>query len=108
MPDNEVVKCMCKEHNGKEMLNKIYQMSVNHAFDCIFTDSDFNLKYWKAVKFENIKTRKLKVILLNMQYQSKKTSSEIVSPNIFLKALTNRLFFQGRSVASEICRVGLF
>lgn len=47
---------MCKEHTGKEMMNKTFNLSVNHAFNCIFTDSDFNLKYWKAVKFENIKT----------------------------------------------------
>ncbi len=53
--NDEAVECMCKEHTGKEMLNKIFNMSVNHAFDCIFTDSDFNLKYWKKVKFDNIK-----------------------------------------------------
>jgi hypothetical protein len=45
---------MCKEHKGKEMLNKVFNMSVEHAFNCIFLDSDFNLKYWKAVKFENV------------------------------------------------------
>ncbi len=52
--NDEIVECMCKEHKGKEMLNKIFNMSVQHAFNCIFLDSDFNLKYWKAVKFENV------------------------------------------------------
>ena len=53
--DDELVECNCTDHTGKQMLNKVFNLSVNHVYDCMFTDSDFNLKYWKKVKFENIK-----------------------------------------------------
>lgn len=45
---------MCDEHKGKELLDKIINLSVEAIYECIFTFSEFNKKYWKERKYSNI------------------------------------------------------
>jgi hypothetical protein len=50
------VKCSCGEHQGKEMLNQVFNnMSVVYLFECIFGHTAFCKKYWESRKFSNIK-----------------------------------------------------
>jgi hypothetical protein len=46
---------MCGKHAGKEIINTVFNLSVNYIFECLFTNSDFNNKYWSARKLDIIK-----------------------------------------------------
>ena len=46
---------MCAEHKGKEVLNRTFNLSVSHIFNCLFTDSEFNSKLIKSSKYLNMK-----------------------------------------------------
>ncbi len=45
------VKCSCVEHHSKEMLNEVYNVSVNFLWECIFGPTKFCYEYWKSRKF---------------------------------------------------------
>lgn len=49
------VKCNCSEHTGKEMLNKVFNLSVNYIWECLFGHTEFCSKYWSSRKFSNMK-----------------------------------------------------
>ena len=44
------VSCGCTEHNGRTILNEIYNTDVEHIFQLLFTDSDFFRDLLKARK----------------------------------------------------------
>ena len=46
---------MCGKHAGKEIINEVFNLSVDYIFECLFCYSDFNKQYWNARKFDNIK-----------------------------------------------------
>ena len=48
-------KCACPEHQGKEMLNQVYNLSVNYLWECLFGHTVFCSKYWESRKFFNMK-----------------------------------------------------
>lgn len=55
--DDKKVECDCSSHEGKELLNNVYNLSVDFVFDCLFnTESDFNKAYLAANKFLNLKS----------------------------------------------------
>ena len=39
---------------GKEIINTTFNLSVDYIFECLFTHSKFNKKYWAKLKFENV------------------------------------------------------
>lgn len=44
--------CSCgDQHNSKEMLNQVYDISVNFLWECIFGPTEFCYKYWDSRKF---------------------------------------------------------
>ncbi len=45
------VKCSCVEHHSKEMLNEVYNVSVNFLWESIFGPTQFCYEYWKSRKF---------------------------------------------------------
>jgi hypothetical protein len=45
------IECECKEHTGKELLNKTYNLSVNYLFECLFGHTEFCVKFWESRKF---------------------------------------------------------
>ena len=47
---------MCSEHVGKEYLNKIFNISVEHLYKCLFTECEFNTKYMNACKYKDFKS----------------------------------------------------
>ena len=49
------VKCSCGQHNGKEMLNQIFNLNVNYLWECLFGQTEFRNKYWESRKFGSIK-----------------------------------------------------
>lgn len=51
---NNNAKCSCTEHNGKELMNLTFNMSVNQLFDCLFGHTEFCRKYWESRKFGNL------------------------------------------------------
>lgn len=51
---NNNAKCSCTEHLGKELMNQVFNMSVNQLFECLFGHSEFCQKYWEARKFDNL------------------------------------------------------
>ncbi|RNA27101.1 GRAM domain-containing 1A isoform X3 [Brachionus plicatilis] len=54
--EDKKVECDCTSHEGKELLNNTYDLSVDFIFDCLFnTKSDFNKAYLAANKFLNLK-----------------------------------------------------
>lgn len=59
--ENELnLKCSCKEHHGKEMLNKVFDFSVNFLWESIFGDSYFCINYWETRKFTGFTSNGLK------------------------------------------------
>lgn len=53
------VKCNCtNKHQGKEMFNQVYDLSVNYLWECLFGQTDFRRKYWESRKFLNFKIGK--------------------------------------------------
>lgn len=51
---NNNAKCSCSEHNGKELMNLTFNMSVNQLFECLFGHTEFCQKYWESRKFGNL------------------------------------------------------
>ena len=50
------VKCSCiNKHQGKEMVNQVYDVSVNYLWECLFGQTEFRRKYWDSRKFINLK-----------------------------------------------------
>lgn len=60
MIDN--AKCSCGEHQGKEMLNQVFNLNVNYLWECIFGHTTFCKKYWESRKFGNIKIGDWKMV----------------------------------------------
>ncbi|CAF0858014.1 unnamed protein product [Brachionus calyciflorus] len=52
---NNNTKCSCSEHLGKELMNQVFNMSVNQLFESIFGHSEFCKKYWESRKFGDLK-----------------------------------------------------
>jgi hypothetical protein len=48
------VKCSCNEHHGKKYIDKVFNMTVDEMYDCLFGNSEFQRKYWKDKKFLNL------------------------------------------------------
>lgn len=44
------VSCGCTEHNGRTILNEVYNSDVETTFQLLFTDSDFFRGFLKARK----------------------------------------------------------
>ena len=44
-------RCSCKNHVGKEMLNKVYNLSVNYLWESLFGPTKFCYDYWASRKF---------------------------------------------------------
>ena len=57
-----LVKCSCGEHQGKEMLNQVFNLSVHYLFECIFGHTDCCRKYWDSRKFSNMKIAEWKQV----------------------------------------------
>ncbi|RMZ98033.1 GRAM domain-containing 1B [Brachionus plicatilis] len=51
---NNNAKCSCTEHNGKELMNLTFNMSVNQLFESLFGHTEFCRKYWESRKFGNL------------------------------------------------------
>ncbi|XP_019852961.1 PREDICTED: GRAM domain-containing protein 1B-like [Amphimedon queenslandica] len=55
LPDDQgEVSCGCTEHNGRTILNEIYNTDVEHIFQLLFTGSDFFRDLFKARKTTNL------------------------------------------------------
>ena len=56
------IKCSCQEHNGKEMLNIVFNLSVNYLWESLFGHTEFCRKYWETRKFHNFKITEWKPV----------------------------------------------
>jgi hypothetical protein len=56
------MKCLCKEHQGKEMLNQVFALDVNQIFECIFGHTAFCRKYWESRNFGEIRVGEWKLV----------------------------------------------
>lgn len=54
LDDYYPVECSCIDHNGKEALNKEFNLSVNYLFECLFGHTEFCKKFWESRKFMNM------------------------------------------------------
>ncbi len=48
------IKCSC-DHQGKEMLNREFDFSVNYLFELMLGSTEFRQKYWESRKFGCLK-----------------------------------------------------
>lgn len=55
-------KCSCGEHQGKEMLNLVFNLSVNYLWESLFGHTEFCKKYWESRKFGNFKITDWKAV----------------------------------------------
>ncbi|CAF0889587.1 unnamed protein product [Brachionus calyciflorus] len=66
--DNQI-ECNCSNHEGKELLNKAYDLSVDFIYNCLFnTDSEFNKAYLLANKFINLKANEWANDIRTLEY----------------------------------------
>ena len=47
---------MCSEHVGKEMINKSFNISLAHLYECIFTESALSQKLRTLSKMKEFKS----------------------------------------------------
>lgn len=59
---SDVVKCECEKHEGREMLNEVFKLSVNYLWECIFGHTESCRKYWDSRKFSNLKVGPWKLV----------------------------------------------
>lgn len=51
--DDAPVQCGCASHSGKELINKVYNISVNYLFECMYGHSEFCKGFWESRKFSS-------------------------------------------------------
>ena len=51
--DDVPVQCGCAAHSGKELINKVYNISVNYLFECMYGHSEFCKGFWESRKFSS-------------------------------------------------------
>ena len=78
--DIEIVECLCTEHKGKEMLNKKFNLSVSHVYDCMFNaNSDFNMKFEQLCKHLDVKNEEWKLDDTNVETRKQEYSVDMGS-----------------------------
>ena len=48
------MQCLCSEHVGREMLNKVFNLNANYIWECLFGHTVFCTKYWDNRKFSKM------------------------------------------------------
>lgn len=48
--ETELNSCQCEVHEGKECLNKVFDLSIDYMFGCIFEDSEIFGRYLQLTK----------------------------------------------------------
>ena len=46
-------KCSCSSHQGKQMLDRVFDLSVNFLWESLFGPTEFCRQYWESRKFYN-------------------------------------------------------
>ena len=47
------VKCLCASHNGRDLIDRTFNLSFDTVYKCFFTDSEFMRRFRQDKKFRN-------------------------------------------------------